>query len=298
MIIKIISASNDAYDQFSLGALYKRLKFIITGITNFKTLDRFSREIKATKFSKVLQRKPSVFGFIAWPYINNEWSLQERFNRIATHYKIIGNYPAIISEIIDKPKCLVDLNSFSKGLKVYVDKADWFIREGELVLTLFQDELRVVSVPIIFSYHRNASCIMIGAIQGIHKGISSNDSLEIFKQISKDLHGLRPRSVMIEVIKSIGRQLDIETILAISDEFHQKRHPYFGLATSSDQSIKTKYDNVWLEHGGVYRDGGFYSIPLEPRLKALSDVKAKKRAMYRRRNELISSISHKISEVF
>lgn len=121
------------------------------------------------------------------------------------------------------------------------------MREGELVLNLFQGELRVASLAFTLSRSEEGLCMFIGAVQGIHKGVDSETSLNIYRVLTKDFEGLRPRSLLIEVLRHIAHGLGVTKLYAIGDGYRHHRHPYFGKDKS--QELLANYDVIWQEHG-------------------------------------------------
>jgi uncharacterized protein VirK/YbjX len=136
----------------------------------------------------------------------------------------------------------------------------------------------------------------IGAVQGIHKGVESDRSLSIYRDLTKAFEGLRPRSFLIEVIKYIAVNIGVGKIYAVGDEFRHHRHPYFGAEKA--QELAANYDVIWMEHGATPSEReDFFEIPMAPSNKPLDTIPAKKRAMYRRRYELLDSTFKKIDSV-
>ncbi len=174
-----------------------------------------------------------------------------------------------------------------------IDRAHWFKREGELVLNLFKDELRVASMAFTFGIHNGVPTIFIGAVQGIHGGIPTEESLLIHKNLTKDFEGLRPRSLLLDILKTIGNTFGISKLLAISDENRHHRHKYFGAVQSS--KLATTYNQIWIEHGGYQGvDPGFYEIPIHLMRRGPEEIPSKKRAMYRRRYEILDEIEKEV----
>jgi hypothetical protein len=174
------------------------------------------------------------------------------------------------------------------GCTLVLDRPIWFKREGELVLNLFQGDLRVASLA--FTLQRTAAglCLFIGAVQGIHKGIDSERSLAIYRDLTKDFEGLRPRSLLLEALKCLARAVGADGLYAVGDAYRHHRHPYFGAEKSQD--LAANYDAIWLEHGAPSEREDFFSLPLAAAQRAAEDIAPKKRAMYRRRQALLEAL--------
>lgn len=291
MFKRMLDFLANQYPSVSLRAMARKINFVLKYIKYHKDLLLFEKRMGVLNCNLSCEQQSNMFGLIEWPYINNSWGVATRLDVFATHYEILHNN-ALWLKIIDKKNDLliVDLSFAIEGVYLLIDQANWFLREGELVLNLFKDDLRVSSLAFTIGKERNELIIFIGAIQGIHKGVSSEESLFIFKQISKACYGLRPRSILIEVLRMIGSNLGVVKIMGVSDEHRHHRHPYFG--KRDVLKYGANYNEIWKEHGGEidYSRLGFYDIPIVPERKKITDIPSRKRALYRHRNELLNAI--------
>lgn len=288
MIKKIFNASQDIFLDFTVNALIKRFLFILKAISVRKTINTFITKVERSGYYHVFLASPSVFGVLIWPYINKDWCVAKRFEAIANHYEILKSLPLYLDVSDNKRKTIIDLGHYSENVSLVLDKPRWFVREGEIVLNLFRNDLRVMSLAFSFGLFKNEKAIYIGGIQGIHSGVSSEESLEIIRKITKDFEGLRPRSCLIEVIKMIAHTTNVKKILAVSDSNRHHRHPYFN--NYVDKISTGNYDTIWLESHGVLLENGFFGLPIEIVKRDLSEVSSNKRAMYRRRYEIIDDV--------
>ena len=92
---------------------------------------------------------------------------------MASHYEVVSKKLSAITAFgRDDSLVLSDLAAWSKVAPWCWTAPFWFMREGELVLNLFQGDLRIASIAFTLC-HGGELCIFIGAVQGIHKGIES-----------------------------------------------------------------------------------------------------------------------------
>jgi uncharacterized protein VirK/YbjX len=189
---------------------------------------------------------------------------------------------------------VLDLAKFSPGCEIIIDRPLWFKREGELVLNLFRETLRVASLAFILGTQGGEPAIFIGAIQGISRSVSSEESLEIFRNLTMDFDGLRPKSLLVDIVQMIATELGIKQLLAVADENRHHRHKYFG--RDEPAKLAANYDEVWTEHGGARSPvAGFYQLPARALRRDLSEVPAKKRSMYRRRYSMLADIETELA---
>jgi len=286
---EIWSVAGEYHQSFTARSLIRRAKFLLIANKNREEVDSFVKKITS---QKVDVTSPMI-GLLEWPYLHNNWDVQTKFDKVATHYEILSKTFPWLTKIDEKPFELISFDHISKGVVAALDYSHWFIREGELVLNIFQDDLRVASMAFILGRLDGDIVAYIGAVQGIHSGVSTEDSLEIYKVLTKDFEGLRPRSLLLEALKVALTQLGVKKLFAISEQHRHHRHKYFH---HSDKTVfKNDYNLFWEEHEGVVGDGGFYALPLKLSIKDMAEIPSKKRSMYRRRYEIIDYMKNNIN---
>jgi uncharacterized protein VirK/YbjX len=283
---------------YSLRALNNKFKMLVLVVKNWSELKLFcGRMSSALGKSGVEKLGGDCVGVVHWPYISKSWSAKNKLSVLASHYEVVTkSCPQLLLLGRSDSLLLSDLSEFTVGCSLVLDRPFWFMREGELVLNLFQGELRIASIAFTLCRTDTELCIFIGAVQGIHKGVESELSLSIYRDLTKDFEGLRPRSFLIEVIKYIAINIGVEKIYAVGDGYRHHRHPYFGAHKALE--LAANYDVIWLEHGATPSEReDFFEIPMILSRKPLDSIASKKRAMYRRRYELLDDTFKKIDSV-
>ncbi|VVM38409.1 hypothetical protein PS623_00145 [Pseudomonas fluorescens] len=276
---------------YSLRALNNKFKLVLAMARQWPELSAFMQRTSSVLGKQRMARLGvDCIGVVQWPYISKSWKAPLRLNVLASHYEVVSRYlPTLLLLGRDESLQLCDLSAYSPGCSLVLDRPIWFKREGELVLNLFQGDLRVASLAFTLCHMDGQLNLVIGAVQGIHKGIDSERSLAIYRDLTKDFEGMRPRSFLIEALKSLARTIGVTRIYAVADAYRHHRHAYFGADKGED--LAANYDVIWLEHGAVasaYQD--FYSLPVAAARRSVDDIAAKKRAMYRRRHALLDQV--------
>jgi uncharacterized protein VirK/YbjX len=295
LILKSVFSLHPGY---SLRALKNKLKLLVLVAKNWSVLNVFLRRMSSALGENGVEKLGGdCVGVVHWPYVSSHWNAEDRLGVLASHYEVISKQcPQLLLLGRSERLVLSDLAQFSAGCTLVLDRPIWFMREGELVLNLFQGDLRIASLAFTLCRTDTELCMFIGAVQGIHKGVESDLSLTIYRDLTKDFQGLRPRSLLIEVIKYIATNIGVKKIYAVGDGYRHHRHPYFGAQKA--QELAANYDVIWLEHGATpSAREDFFEIPLSPSRKPLDSIAAKKRAMYRRRYELLDATFNKIDSV-
>ncbi|HGV9333258.1 TPA: DUF535 family protein [Raoultella planticola] len=142
-----------------------------------------------------------------------------------------------------------------------------FQEEGELMLLMLQDGKRIYS--ICFSCTEDGRAY-IGGIQG-GKDIA-NDEIKV---MTKELHGTRPKNLIISLLYGFLQHSDIKEIYAIDSDFHVK-----------SEKVQTSYSALWLEVGGEKHRRGWYKLPPQEIKKSIEEVKSKHRSQFIKREGL------------
>nr|WP_281075580.1 DUF535 family protein [Pseudomonas sp. BP8] len=276
---------------YSLRALNNKRKLMTQMLKQWPELSQFMQRMNsALGQERFAQLGHDGIGVVQWPYISKAWDAELRLGVVAAHYEEVARYlPSLLLLGREQAVVLCDLSEYSPGCRLVLDRPVWFQREGELVLNLFQDDVRVASLAFTLCRTQGQLYLVIGAVQGIHKGIDSERSLAIYRDLTKDFEGLRPRSFLIEALKSLARSIGVARIYAVGDAYRHHRHAYFGAEKA--QELAGNYDVIWLENGGAPSEReDFFSIPLAAARRSADDIAPKKRAMYRRRHELLDDV--------
>lgn len=290
---EFVEVSMRVYSSDNIQALFNQFLFYFKAKKNKDLIDAFSKEINQLGYGHIFKLKPNVLGNLVWPYIHKDWDAPQRFSSIEKHYGLLKSMPTFLDISDGLPKEIASLDMYSPNTTIVLDKPSWFVREGEIVLNIFQSDLRVMSVAFTLGTYQEEMVLYVGGIQGIHSGVPSEHSLEIFKVLTKDFNGLRPRSFVIAILRMIATRIGATKILAIDQMHRHHLHPYF---KSSAKSLnKTNYDEIWKDNEGVAGDDGFYHLKVSTTLKDLNEVDSKKRSMYRKRYEMLDQIEQKIS---
>ena len=282
----VLEIAKAIYQPLSIKSIYSILKFVLVAKKHQSEIKGFNTRLEAIDVPTTSE----MLGTIEWPYIHNEWDVAGKLNTIATHYELLTKKQPNLTKISTSP-CLTicDFDSISNGVSIGIDYAHGFTREGELVINIFRDDLRVASMAFTIAKYQDNVVAYIGAVQGIHGGVPADESLQIYKVLTKDFAGLRPRSLLLEVLNVVAKQLGVTKVLGVSEQNRHHRHPYFG--NDQKTEFKNNYNPFWEEHGGeLIPESGFYEIPMAPAIRDIAEIASKKRGQYRKRNDFISSL--------
>ena len=127
----------------------------------------------------------------------------------------------------------------------------------------------------------------IGAMQGPNV----DDAKEIIKRITKKSHAYRTKNLILYAAQSLARALGLEKIFAVTNAgYYANNH------IRRDRKLKTSFSDFWEECGGhLMSDERFFSLPLIEKRKSAEEIPTHKRAVYRRRFEMLDSLDAAIT---
>ncbi len=231
-----------------------------------------------------LRERPQAVGVAFWPYLHSGWTAPQRFAAIRAHYEELQGVPSLQLGV-DDSVVLADLSTLVPGLRVVMDRPRWFLREGEVCINLILEKDRIYSIAFSLGRWQGGRAAYIGAIQG-HGGQTVQDIEAVYKDLTKKLHGTRPRDFLVVFMQILCEVFGVEHLLAVSEACRHHRHPYF--ANKFKASHTTDYDAIWRDRGGqLDAPSGFFVLPSRWTPRPAEDIPAQKRAMYRRRHELV-----------
>lgn len=273
-------------------ALRDRCRFVLKARALADDLRPFLQPAPGSALGRALAVRPEMVGAVVWPYICVNWDAHRRLEGIRDHFQVVESVGQKMDFPIDQSIQLLDLADLQPGLRVVLDQPRWFMREGQLVLNLFDAQSRIYSVAFSLAEEEGALVAYVGAIQGGN----TDGVMADYKDLTKTLHGMRPRDFLVELLRSLCRSLCVSRIYAVADASRQHRSSYFGDAKSAIMSLN--YDEIWMERGGVKVNDDFFSLALEAPLKPLEEVASKKRAMYRRRYEMLDELDRRMASAW
>lgn len=237
---------------------------------------------------RAVQKFPLIEGAMYWPYINHKWSVDTKLQVIDTHYRILGRLSSALTNATFTDLVLVDCEEEYPGLRLVLEKAPWFMREGEIVLSIFVGVDRVYSVAFTLGEDHGQRIVYVGALQGR----SLENAMEIYRNLTHALHGMRPRDFLMSALKMLCAGIGVEKIWGIRSDCRQHHGKYF--AGSHKEKLLADYDEVWEEHGGIDMKNCFFSIPAVVTYRDASEIPARKRANYKRRYAMLDKLAANI----
>ncbi len=259
----------------------KQLKLSVRTVLYYQQTQRWLAYWNATPMhARLAQATPRLLQKIYRPYQSLRLRSQDRLNILVSHYDFIfrqGLGPLILHATLAP----LLLGSFSgKSGTIYelrlsaIERLD---REGELTLDLCSDQKPLFSVAFTFYGSELVPCIGIGCLQGPR----GSDSQERVRNATRDMFGLRPKGLMLRLVREIGRAYGCKKLILVGNQnrvmFHQVRAG----------QVFADYDDFWQEIGAVRRPDGEYQLACDAiAAPNLQEIPSHKRSEARKRIEL------------
>lgn len=226
-------------------------------------------------------------------YISTKWKKKRKVKVIRDTYRFVRSSKNF-TRVITNPPIEIAHFQLKDGVEAFLKLGYDFKyrKEGELVLSFECEHLGGVIADAAFSFEEmeNGWVSRIGCIQGHH-----TNELYSAKVAQKLMHGFRPKSLIVFAVQEFSKALGFSAVYGAGDSIQAYRKKHF-IHIPFLHKIPFDYDAFWEESGGKAVNKGWYDLPLEPFRKDIQEIKSSKRALYRRRYELMDDISMKIGE--
>jgi uncharacterized protein VirK/YbjX len=270
--------------RYDLRGSIGRLRFMMLGLRNHAALDPFVNAPDDGALGRAVRSRPQMLGVLLHASQTTAWDLPTRLDNLVRHFDELAklDWP----ELLDPEMSLeiMPLVEIAPRLRLVLDQPIWLCGEGPLVLNLFDGEERLYSLAFALGKQDGLATAQVGAIQGrALPGIT-----EVYRQLTRSSHGMRPRDLLIELFRLFCAIIGIRRILLVSDSHRQHRDAYFNTATDA---VVADYDAIWGDRGAHRIDDATFELPLPATRRAADDVPPRKRALYRQRYALLDTLT-------
>lgn len=223
------------------------------------------------------------------PYLSSAWNFRQRVKVLKDTYDFANSHQNILGQALVNPAGKELLRFAIPNYGTIVANLGFdnrYRKEGEFRLLLTARN-EIDSFAISFAFEADdrgdVSCC-IGCIQG------KEGSKDAFKELTKELHGLRPRSLLIFLLQEMARALGVRELLAPGESIQVRRAQHL-IHLPKLHSLEFDYDALWLDLGGQLLSNGWYRLPLEVHRRSSEEIASKKRAQYKRRYTLMDEMT-------
>jgi uncharacterized protein VirK/YbjX len=236
-------------------------------------------------FSDYVRNCPRFLYKVYRPYSSHALAPEERLAAIQAHYDFVfrRGLGQTVARASLGPVALAACEGKS-GLpyEIQLRTVNMFDREGELVLQLAQDGKIIYTVAFTVAPRAGRPALSIGCVQGG----KTDDAREAIRLATRDLHGLRPKQLMVSLVRQLGFEYGCERMHLVSN---RNRVIYKAIKHGR---VLADYDLLWEELGAVKNAGGDYELDCAPLAAPdLESIPSKKRSEARKRHDMLSGLA-------
>jgi uncharacterized protein VirK/YbjX len=232
-------------------------------------------------FSELVKARPRLLYKIYRPYLSNTRDCMQRLAMLQEHYRFVfrqGMGPLVV-QAARAPVTLGGVTGKS-GLPYHIQLCaiEPMEREGELVLQLMQGTQLVYSSA--FSFFQGERGITLGV--GCMQGPRGDDGLQLIKDATRELHGLRPKNLMVRLLRQIGHDYGCRQMHLVGNANLVVR------GAKRQGKVHADYDSLWQELEASPRADGDYQLACEKLSPPdLALIASKKRSEVRKRHDTL-----------
>jgi uncharacterized protein VirK/YbjX len=240
-------------------------------------------------FSEYVRTYPKFLYKVYRPYLSHAMNPAQRLETIRAHYGFMfrrglgqtiaraSNGPVLLGEAMGKS---------GLAYQVQLRTVNMFEREGELALQLVQDGKVLYTVAFAIAPRDGVPAINLGCLQGG----KTEDAREAIRLATRDLHGIRPKQLMANLVQQLGHDYGCERMVMVSN---RNRVIYKAIRNGR---VLADYDQLWQELGARARaDGDFELDCTALAAPDLENIPSKKRSEAKKRHELVRSLAAAVS---
>jgi uncharacterized protein VirK/YbjX len=227
---------------------------------------------------------PAIRECVFRPYVNRHWTTRSKLDAIENHYLLVHQHVPFLNIANGQTVEIARYEFAEDQLRIVMDRPSWMRLEGELGISIFYGIDRIYTAMLVLGGTPSNLNLIVGNLQG-----DGRDRQALYKAFTKAMHGIRPRDFLVHTVKILAGELGCKEVLGISDDAHRSAH-----WLTRAKKVST-YDEIWLEHDGIKDDSsGFFRILPGIAKRTAEDVPSNKRALYRRRYQMLDELQLKI----
>jgi uncharacterized protein VirK/YbjX len=185
-------------------AVKDNLKLLLGSIVYPVQARRWRSFVRANSVLRELaQRYPRISHKIYRPYLSSELTCAERVDVLIGHYRRIfkAGLGELVGQAASQSVPIAEFSGRSGSLfQLHLAAINDGHREGELTLKLMHQDRCLYASSFVLVTLRGEPSIALGALQGLR----SRDGAEVVKAVTRELHGCRPKKLMVAVVRAMG----------------------------------------------------------------------------------------------
>lgn len=293
LLFQLLRTARQVHPEPSWWDWISRVKYCARALL----VPRLTREwfdiLGAPKLAVIVQNHPHIFSKLQRSYLDRSPGPWSRLQALKNHYRfvtlrlsdesVVGVYGS--SGLVLTRIPLAESGSVELRLSYY----DSLSKEGEMCVAVHDGDTGGMLAALSFcvtQYEPGPTEVFVGGLQGFTSAIQR----ERIITITRALHGLRPKALLLYALQQLAAVWQLDSIRAVSDSQHVYRH------YRKRKKVAMSYDGFWVESGGQLGADGLFTLPTAFAPRDLSELKPSKRQMYRRRYIMLQELAKQIRD--
>ncbi|MDB6017533.1 MAG: hypothetical protein JWR19_2022 [Pedosphaera sp.] len=290
--IQLYSTARSVHPEPTLGDVCARVKYCVRGLITPRLTSEWFALLNSPDLAPVVTQHPHILSKLQRPYLHRRLTPRGRLTVLKHHYDFVKKHLSenIRKAAFTKPGFLLanlpvpEPCRFSLRLAYNGD----YEKEGDLSLCLTDETNGLPLFMLTFCASRFAAGepreLFIGGLQGRR----APNQHELIITLTRSLHGLRPKALLIFALQRLAQLWGISSLRAVGGDEHIYRH------IRKRKDFEANYDEFWREcHGEQLPDGNF-QLPVVPLVRNLEELPGNKRGMYRKRYAMLGQLGEEI----
>lgn len=249
---------------------------------------------KQPQLMQILNVQPGLPCRLHRPWLSTHMSPQQTIDALCYHYRLmLDKLPDnITSHYLSAHGALLTTieGKDEQRYRIYLGADAMLDKEGEATLT-FRDKNDTVLAELTFTLcqYNGVDTFFIGGLQGAKADVPH----QLIQVATKACHGLFPKRLVVDALLTLGEQLSVKHVRAVSNETHIYRSLRY--RRKKRDKLHADYNSFWESLSATVDAEGDYVLPLALPRKTMEEIASKKRAEYRRRYELLDALQQQIA---
>ncbi len=259
-----------------------KMKIYLRVIIFLPTIIKLQKLYEKYDLDFILEMDIAHYNKVYYPFLEKNFTTQKKLEYLEEHFKVISNFKkeyqyALYNSVI----LLLDMSKYNIEMNLKL-KYDYHThKEGEITI-FFEDKKSLNSIFKITGL-LSKNIFYIGCIQGQ----TSND---VIRGLTKECFGMRPHNFLLYCLMEFSRNLGCKSIYAIKSDSH-----VYTIKGKTKDRISFNYDTFFKELNVISETPSWHILDIKYPLKDISEIKSKKRSMYKKRYALLENISTDIA---
>jgi uncharacterized protein VirK/YbjX len=227
------------------------------------------------------------------PYFSTTLDCGGRVDLLIGHYRLLlarGMGPWLLSAA-SRPALIASLTARQGApIQLYLLAINGGHREGDLTLQMHMRNRLLYSASFSFACGADGGiAVALGSLQGAN----TPDAAALVREATRELHGCRPKTVLLTVLRALGATFGASTVQLVSNRNR------ISVNLLRQRRITADYDASWREMGARPRPDGNFELACTPDAPPdWRDRPSNKRAAFRRRQAMLDSVCRELPAVF